>query len=77
MSDAGARARGYGGEMGKRLLLVSTSQTYGTGYLDHCASEMADLLQGVERVLFFPFALHDRDAYAAKARKRFGEMGLW
>jgi dipeptidase E len=61
--------------MGKRLLLVSTSQTYGTGYLDHCAPEMVELFQGIERVLFFPFALYDRDAYAAKARERFREMG--
>jgi dipeptidase E len=61
--------------MGKRLLLVSTSQTYGTGYLDHCAPEMVELFGGVKRVLFVPFALYNRDAYAAKARERFEEMG--
>lgn len=61
--------------MGKRLLLVSTSQTYGTGYLDHCAPEMVEVFGGVKRVLFVPFALYDRDAYAAKARERFEEMG--
>ena len=59
----------------KKLLLVSTSQTHGTGYLDHCADEVIELMSGVERVLFFPYALYDRDGYAAKARKRFAEMG--
>ena len=61
--------------MGKRLLLVSTSQTHGTGYLDHCAPEVVELFGGVKRVLFVPFALYDRDAYATKARERFEEMG--
>ncbi len=62
--------------MGHKLLLVSTSTTYGTGYLEHCAAEMSSLLTGVERVLFFPFALFDRDMYTAKARERFLEMGF-
>lgn len=61
--------------MDKKLLLVSTSQTHATGYLDHCAPEVVEIFSGVERVLFVPFALYDRDAYAAKARERFGEMG--
>lgn len=61
--------------MGKRLLLVSTSQTYGTGYLDHCAPEVVELFGGLKRVLFVPFALYDRDAYATKARERFEKMG--
>jgi len=62
--------------MDRKLLLVSTSRTHGTGYLDHCADEMMSLLGGAGRVLFVPFALHDRDAYAAKARERFLRMGL-
>jgi dipeptidase E len=62
--------------MGTKLLLVSTSTTHGTGYLDHCADEMSSLLEGVTRVLFFPFALFDRDLYAAKARERFLHMGF-
>jgi dipeptidase E len=59
----------------KRLLLVSSSRTHGTGYLDHCADEMKDLLGRTERLLFIPHALHDRDAYAAMAKERFGRMG--
>jgi dipeptidase E len=59
-----------------RLLLVSNSTLHGQGYLDHCAAEIADFLgRGVRRVLFAPFALKDRDGYAAKARERLGRLG--
>ena len=59
-----------------RLLLISTSTTHGTGYLDHCASAIQALLgPTITRVLFVPYALFDRDAYAAKARVRFEAMG--
>ena len=61
--------------MARRLLLVSTSTTHGTGYLDHCAEQIQDLLGGLRRVLFVPYALYDQDAYAAKARERFARMG--
>ena len=60
----------------RKLLLVSTSTVHGTGYLDHCADEMKALLgAGVERVLFVPYALFDRDGYTAKARGRFAALG--
>jgi dipeptidase E len=59
-----------------RLLLVSNSTLYGGGYLDHCAGAIASFLgPSVKRVLFVPYALFDRDAYAAKARARFEAMG--
>jgi len=61
--------------MARRLLLVSTSTTHGTGYLDHCAEQIQDLFGDLRRVLFVPYALYDQDAYAAKARERFGRMG--
>lgn len=60
----------------KNLLLISSSTVYGRGYLDHVESEIRDLLGGVQRVAFVPFALYDRDAYAAKARERFHRMGF-
>jgi len=61
----------------RHLLLVSTSTVHGTGYLDHCADEMKALCGAdTQRVLFVPYALFDRDGYAAKARERFGAMGL-
>ena len=58
-----------------RVLLISNSTLYGGGYLDHAEGEIRDFLGDVRRVLFVPFALHDRDAYAATARERFGKMG--
>jgi dipeptidase E len=59
----------------KHVLLVSNSTVYGRGYLDHVAEEIRNLLGSAKRILFFPFALHDRDAYAAKVKARFAEIG--
>jgi dipeptidase E len=46
----------------KRVLLISNSTLYGSGYLDHAESEIRDFLGDVGRVLFVPYALYDRDA---------------
>jgi dipeptidase E len=62
-------------ELHNRVLLVSNSTVYGRGYLDHVESEIKSFLGNARRVLFFPFALHDRDAYTATVRTRFGGMG--
>jgi dipeptidase E len=62
-------------ELHNRVLLVSNSTVYGRGYLDHVEHEIKSFLGSARRVLFFPFALHDRDAYAVTARTRFGAMG--
>lgn len=59
----------------KRILLISNSTLYGSGYLDHAESEIRDFLGRVGRVLFVPFALYDRDAYANLARQRLKSMG--
>jgi dipeptidase E len=59
----------------KRLLLISNSTLHGSGYLDHAEEEIRDILGSSKRVLFVPFALFDRDDYAAQARKRFEAMG--
>lgn len=61
--------------MTRRILLVSSSVCHPTGYLDHAEAEIRELLGRVRRVLFLPWALHDRDAYAEKVRERFGRMG--
>lgn len=58
-----------------RILLVSNSTLHGHGYLDHVEEEIRNLLGPARLVLFFPYALHDRDGYAAKATKRFAAMG--
>jgi dipeptidase E len=60
----------------KNLLLISSSTIYGRGYLDHVESEICDLLAGIRRVVFIPFALYDRDAYSKKAKERFLRMGV-
>jgi len=58
-----------------KLLLISNSTVHGRSYLDHVESEIKSFLGTRRRVLFFPFALYDRDSYASMARKRFGAMG--
>ena len=58
------------------VLLISNSTLYGSGYLDHAETEIRGFLRGVRRVLFIPYALFDRDAYAAQAQKRFERMGF-
>jgi len=58
-----------------RILLVSNSTLHGHGYLDHVEEEIRNLLGPARLVLFFPYALHDRDGYAAKATERFAAMG--
>ena len=61
---------------GRRLLLISNSTLHGSGYLDHAEGEIRDFLPEAPPVLFVPFALFDRDAYAEQARRRFERMGL-
>jgi dipeptidase E len=59
-----------------RVLLLSNSTQHGRGYLDHAEREIVRFLGRVRRVVFFPYALADRDAYTAQARERFGRMGV-
>ena len=59
----------------RRLLLISNSTLHGSGYLDHAESEIRDFLAQLKNVLFVPFALFDRDKYAATAHARFQKMG--
>lgn len=59
-----------------RLLLLSSSNVHGHGYLDHAEAELADFLGPVKRLLFVPFALHDREAYTTKVRDRLAPLGI-
>ena len=61
--------------MSKRLLLISNSTLHGSGYLDHAETEIRNFLGDVKRILFVPYALFDRDKYAATAQQRFDKMG--
>src|SRR4029077_4156019 len=47
----------------------------GRGYLDHVEREIKAFLGKAKRILFFPYALYDRDGYAAKVKARFAAMG--
>lgn len=58
------------------LLLLSNSTNHGQGYLDHAMPEMLSFLGPVRRLAFVPFALFDREGYAAKAAARFEKEGV-
>ena len=60
----------------RQLLLISSSRVHGSGYLDHCESAMKDLLAGITRLLFVPFALADHRSYAGRIRERLVPMGM-
>lgn len=60
----------------RRLLLISSSRTPGSGFLEHCQSEIRRLLgSSTGSVLFLPFALHDHDGYARTASEPFEQLG--
>ncbi|XP_069141378.1 alpha-aspartyl dipeptidase-like [Argopecten irradians] len=59
----------------RKLLLISNSTLHGGGYLEHCSEQIKTFLGQVKRVLFIPYALHDRDGYADVARKAYNAMG--
>lgn len=61
--------------MNKRILLISNSTLHGSGYLDHAEAEIRSFLGDLNRVLFVPYALFDRDKYSATAQQRFEKMG--
>ncbi|XP_055017788.1 alpha-aspartyl dipeptidase-like [Boleophthalmus pectinirostris] len=62
--------------MMRRLLLVSNSTLHGSGYLDHCQQQITDFFgKDVKKVLFVPYALHDRDGYTKTARDKFRSLG--
>ncbi len=65
--------------MPRRLLLVSSSRCHPHGYLDHCEREVCRLFEGLEEILFIPFARpsgQTHDEYTAVARERFATMNL-
>lgn len=59
-----------------RLLLISSSNVHGYGFLDHAEPEIRRFLAGRKTVAFVPFAAHDHKAYTAKVSERFGRMGF-
>jgi dipeptidase E len=59
----------------KRILLISNSTLYGSGYLDHAEGEIRDFLGTAKRIVFVPFAAFERGKYTEQARTRFHAMG--
>ena len=60
----------------KKLLLISSSRTHGTGFLEHAEQAVKQHLEGVSRVTFIPYALGNREAYARLAEKAFRQFGF-
>jgi dipeptidase E len=61
--------------MNRKLLLISSSRTHGTGYLEHCRQAITRHLGSISKVLFVPYALRDHDSYATTVRQAFHVMG--
>lgn len=60
----------------RRLLLISNSTQFGSGYLEHCQDQIREFLgSDVGRVLFVPYALSDMGGYAATARTAYERLG--
>ena len=57
-----------------RLLLISSSNVHGFGYLDHAEAEIRAL--GCKRIAFAPFALADHEGYTAKVRERLARIEI-
>jgi dipeptidase E len=65
--------------MAKKILLISTSTTFGTGYLDHAEKNIKELLNANSKIVFIPFARPGGiswDGYTNTARKKFNQMGF-
>jgi len=58
------------------ILLISNSTQHGRGYLDHVEAEIRSCLASIHSVLFVPFAMFDRAAYAARTKARLQAMGF-
>ncbi len=59
-----------------QLLLISSSNIHGYGYLEHPEPEIRRLLAGRRKIAFAPFAAHDHAEYTNTVRERFGSMGF-
>src|SRR5215469_3813026 len=55
----------------RRVLLIGSSNVYGTGYLDHAETEIVRALADVSRVFFVPHALFDVRAAVRNAEAVF------
>jgi len=59
-----------------KLLLISSSNVYGFGYLDHAEPFIRDFLGALRRIAFIPFAASDHASYINTVRERFARMEI-
>lgn len=59
-----------------KLLLLSNSTTAGRGYLEHASGPFASALDGVDELLFVPYALNDHDGYTRKVAVALEPLGV-
>ena len=59
-----------------RLLLISSSNVHGYGYLDHAEPTLRSFLGDEKKIAFVPFAKDDHAAYIAKVRERLARMNM-
>ena len=63
----------------KNILLVSTSTLFGGQYLDYLKDEIADLFQGVDEIVFIPYARPSgisHDDYTQKVKDYFSQLNI-
>lgn len=60
----------------RRLLLISSSNVHGYGYLDQPEPFIREFLGHRKVVAFVPFAKHDHAGYTTKVAERLGRMGF-
>ena len=58
-----------------QLLLISSSNVHGYGYLDHAEPDIKSVLGTRRKVGFVPYALRDHQGYTTKVRERLHLMG--
>lgn len=63
--------------MSRNLLLISTSTTHGTGYLEHAQNEVKELLAGKSSILFIPYARPGVISHKDYTEKVKEAMELW
>jgi dipeptidase E len=59
-----------------RLLLLSNSTQHGRAMLEHAEPAIADQFDGVDEILFVPFALKNHDEYTQLVAGRLSDLGL-
>lgn len=57
-------------------LLLSSSRVYGGEWLGYCRDAIAEYFEGIQRIAFVPFALHDHQAYTQFVQDGFKPFGI-